>query len=104
MDTATENLNKAISALVKAGADNKTTGTTTTTGTSGANKTGTTGTKTSGTTGTKTSGTTGSNTNGKAAKTGDPAGVLGWLGLAVSSLGAGIGGFKLKRRRDEEEK
>lgn len=94
VDAATENLNKSISALVKA---SSTAGsTTTTTGTSGT-KTGTTGSKTSGT-------ATGSNSSTKAAKTGDPAGVLGWLGLAVSSLGAGIGGFKLKRRRDEEEK
>ena len=94
VDAATENLNKAISALVKA---SSTAGsTTTTTGTSGT-KTGTTGSKTSGT-------ATGSNSSTKAAKTGDPAGVLGWLGLAVPSLGAGIGGFKLKRRRDEEEK
>ena len=94
VDAATENLNKAISALVKASSTSGST--TTTTGTSGT-KTGTTGSKTSGT-------ATGSNSSTKAAKTGDPAGVLGWLGLAVSSLGAGIGGFKLKRRRDEEEK
>ena len=32
-------------------------------------------------------------------KTGDPASVLGWLGLAVSSLGAGMGGFAWKRRK-----
>ena len=94
VDAATENLNKAISTLVKASLTSGST--TTTTGTSGT-KTGTTGSKTSGT-------ATGSNSSTKAAKTGDPAGVLGWLGLAVSSLGAGIGGFKLKRRRDEEEK
>ena len=93
VDEATENLNKAISALVKASSGSGSA--TTTTGTS--NKTGTTGTKTSGT-------SAGSNSNSKAAKTGDPASVLGWLGLAVSSLGAGIGGFKLKRRRDEEER
>ena len=35
----------------------------------------------------------------KAAKTGDPANVLGLLGLAFSSLGAGIGGFAWKRKR-----
>ncbi len=32
-------------------------------------------------------------------KTGDPGSVLGWLGLAVSSLGAGMGGFAWKRRK-----
>ena len=35
----------------------------------------------------------------KAAKTGDPANVLGLLGLAFSSLGAGVGGFAWKRKR-----
>ena len=47
------------------------------------------------------SGKTGSASNtqsGKAAKTGDPSGMFAWLELAVTSLGAGIGGFSLKRR------
>ena len=35
----------------------------------------------------------------KAAKTGDPANVLGLLGLAFSSLGAGVGGFAWKRKK-----
>ena len=49
----------------------------------------------------KTDGTTnGSKTSGSdSVKTGDPASVLGWLGLAVSSLGAGMGGFAWKRRK-----
>ena len=49
----------------------------------------------------KTDGTTnGSKTSGSdSVKTGDPANVLGWLGLAVSSLGVGMGGFAWKRRK-----
>ena len=65
---------------------------------------------TNGTTGTNgTSGKSGkagstSNTkSGKAAKTGDPSGMFAWLGLAVTSLGAGIGGFSLKRKKREDE-
>ena len=82
VDAATENLNKAISALVKAGSteEKKTPATTTD------NK--------------KTSGTNNTKTSGKV-KTGDPASVFGWLTLAVSSLGAG--GFALKRRKRRED-
>ena len=73
VDNATNSLNKAIKALVKKGSSsvNKTDGTTN---------------------GSKTSGS-------DSVKTGDPASVLGWLGLAVSSLGAGMGGFAWKRRK-----
>lgn len=73
VDNATNSLNKAIKALVKKGSSSvkKTDGTTN---------------------GSKTSGS-------DSVKTGDPASVLGWLGLAVSSLGAGIGGFAWKRRK-----
>ena len=88
VDKATEKLNKAISALVKKDAGQKVNGTNGTTGTSGK------------------SGKTGSTSNtksGKAAKTGDPSGMFAWLGLAVTSLGAGIGGFSLKRRKREDE-
>ena len=94
VDKATEKLNKAISALVKKDAGQKANGT------NGAN--GTTGTN--GTSGK--SGKTGSTSNtksGKAAKTGDPSGMFAWLGLAVTSLGAGIGGFSLKRKKREDE-
>ena len=72
VDNATNSLNKAIKALVKKGSSSvkKTDGTTN---------------------GSKTSGS-------DSVKTGDPASVLGWLGLAVSSLGAGMGGFAWKRR------
>lgn len=66
--------------------------------------------QTTGTTGTNgtsgKSGKTGSTSNtksGKAAKTGDPSGMFAWLGLAVTSLGAGIGGFSLKRKKREDE-
>ena len=45
-------------------------------------------------------GTTGSTSN---TKTGDPSGMFAWLGLAVTSLGAGIGGFSLKRKKREDE-
>ena len=64
VDNATNSLNKAIKALVKKGSSSvkKTDGTTN---------------------GSKTSGS-------DSVKTGDPASVLGWLGLAVSSLGAGM--------------
>ena len=77
VDEATNTLNSAIKGLVKKSSQttNKTNNTT--------NKTGNT---------TKTSGT-------NAAKTGDVTSVLGWLGLAVSSLGAGVGGVTWKRRK-----
>ena len=89
VDSATDELNKAISALVKKDAGSKaTTGTGSTTGTSGSK----------GNTGSKTSAK-----SGKAAKTGDPSSMFAWLGLAVTSLGAGIGGFKLKRKKKDEE-
>ena len=73
VDNATNSLNKAIKALVKKGSSSvkKTDGTTN---------------------GSKTSGS-------DSVKTGDPASVLGWLGLVVSSLGAGMGGFAWKRRK-----
>ena len=73
VDNATNGLNEAIKALVKKGSSSvkKTDGTTN---------------------GSKTSGS-------DSVKTGDPASVLGWLGLAVSSLGAGMGGFAWKRRK-----
>ena len=73
VDNATNSLNKAIKALVKKGS-------------SSVKKTDDT------TNGSKTSGS-------DSVKTGDPASVLGWLGLAVSSLGAGMGGFAWKRRK-----
>lgn len=88
VDKATEKLNKAISALVKKDAGQKVNGTNGTTGTSGK------------------SGKTGSTSNtksGKAAKTGDPSSMFAWLGLAVTSLGAGIGGFSLKKKKREDE-
>ena len=88
VDKATEKLNKAISALVKKDAGQKVNDTNGTTGTSGK------------------SGKTGSTSNtksGKAAKTGDPSSMFAWLGLAVTSLGAGIGGFSLKRKKREDE-
>ena len=91
VDKATEQLNKAISALVKKDAGQKANGTSGAAGTNG----------TSGK-----SGKTGSASNtksGKAAKTGDPSGMFAWLGLAVTSLGAGIGGFSLKRKKREDE-
>ena len=94
VDKATEKLNKAISALVKKDAGQKVNGTNGTTGTTGTN----------GTSGK--SGKTGSTSNtksGKAAKTGDPSSMFAWLGLAVTSLGAGIGGFSLKRKKREDE-
>lgn len=88
VDKATEKLNKAISALVKKDAGQKVNGTDGTNGTSGK------------------SGKTGSTLNtksGKAAKTVDPSSMFAWLGLAVTSLGAGIGGFSLKRKKREDE-
>ena len=91
VDKATEKLNKAISALVKKDAGQKVNGTSGAAGTNG----------TSGK-----SGKTGSTSNtksGKAAKTGDPSSMFAWLGLAVTSLGAGIGGFSLKRKKREDE-
>lgn len=83
IDKATDKLNSAIKALVKNG---KQDGSVTPTVTK---KAGTT------TDGSASKGTSGS----KAAKTGDPANVLGLLGLAFSSLGAGVGGFAWKRKR-----
>ena len=80
MDEASNTLNSAIKGLVK-----KSSQTTQTT-----NKTNSTTNKTGNTT--KTSGT-------NAAKTGDVTSVLVWLGLAVSSLGAGVGGVTWKRRK-----
>ena len=84
VDEATNTLNSAIKGLVKQSGQttNKTNNTT--------NKTNSTTNKTGNTT--KTSGT-------NAAKTGDVTSVLGWLGLAVSSLGAGVGGVTWKRRK-----
>ena len=87
VDKAADSLNKAIDALKK-DAGQKVNGTNGTTGTSGK------------------SGKTGSTLNtksGKAAKTGDPSSMFAWLGLAVTSLGAGIGGFSLKRKKREDE-
>ena len=80
VDEASNTLNSAIKGLVKKSSQttNKTNNTNSTT-----NKTGNT---------TKTSGT-------NAAKTGDVTSVLGWLGLAVSSLGVGVGGVTWKRRK-----
>ena len=84
VDAATENLNKAISALVKAAsAEEKKTPAIQTSDQK------------------KTSGTDTTKTSGKV-KTGDPASVFGWLTLAVSSLGAG--GFALKRRKRRDDK
>lgn len=84
IDAATENLNKAISALVKinSAGDKKTPAATTD------DK--------------KTSGTDNAKTSGKV-KTGDPASVFGWLTLAVSSLGAGGVALKRRKRREDEE-
>ena len=87
VDKATDALNAAIKALVKNGNQ---------TGSQNGSATPTV-TKKAGTTtnGSASKGTSGS----KAAKTGDPANVLGLLGLAFSSLGAGVGGFAWKRKR-----
>lgn len=73
VDNATNSLNKAIKALVKKNSSSvkKTDGTTNKSKTSGSDS----------------------------VKTGDLASVFGWLGLAVSSLGAGMGGFAWKRRK-----
>ena len=87
VDKATDKLNSAIKALVKNGKqDGSQNGSATPTVTK---KAGTT------TDGSASKGTSGS----KAAKTGDPANILGLLGLAFSSLGAGVGGFTWKRRK-----
>ena len=94
VDKATEQLNKAISALVKKDAGQKANGTNGATGTTGTNGT-------SGKSGK--AGSTSNTKSGKAAKTGDPSGMFAWLGLAVTSLGAGIGGFSLKRKKREDE-
>lgn len=87
VDKATDELNTAIKALVKNGSQ---------AGSQNGSATPTV-TKKAGTTtdGSASKGTSGS----KAAKTGDPANVLGLLGLAFSSLGAGVGGFAWKRKR-----
>ena len=78
VDKAANSLNDAIKALVKKG--------------STTNKTNQNTNKTNNTTNTK--------TNGKnSVKTGDPANVLGMLGLAISSLGAGVGSITWKRRK-----
>ena len=82
VDKATEQLNKAISALVKKDAGQKADGTNGATGATGS---------------------TSNTKSGKAAKTGDPSGMFAWLGLAVTSLGAGIGGFSLKKKKREDE-
>ena len=78
VDKAANSLNDAIKALVKKGTTtNKTTQNTN-----------------------KTNNTTNTKTNGKnSVKTGDPANVLGMLGLAISSLGAGVGSITWKRRK-----
>ena len=94
VDKATEKLNKAISALVKKDAGQKADGTNGATGTTGTNGT-------SGKSGK--AGSTSNTKSGKAAKTGDPSSMFAWLGLAVTSLGAGIGGFSLKRKKREDE-
>ena len=48
----------------------------------------------------KTNNTTDTKTNGaNSVKTGDPANVLGMLGLAISSLGAGVGSITWKRKK-----
>ena len=75
VDNATESLSKAIKALVKKA----------------------TVTKKDETTDDKTSGTKKKSSN--SVQTGDPANVLGWLGLAVSSLGAGAGSFAWRRKK-----
>lgn len=75
VDNATESLSKAIKALVKKA----------------------TVTKKDETTDDKTSGTKKKDSN--SVQTGDPANVLGWLGLAVSSLGAGAGSFAWRRKK-----
>ena len=87
VDKATDALNTAIKALVKNGNQ---------AGSQNGSATPTV-TKKAGTTTDRSAskGTSGS----KAAKTGDPANVLGLLGLAFSSLGAGVGGFAWKRKR-----
>ena len=96
VDKATDELNTAIKALVKNGSQ---------AGNQNGNQAGSTTptvTKKAGTTtdGSASKGTTSNGTSGsKAAKTGDPANVLGLLGLAFSSLGAGVGGFAWKRKR-----
>ena len=75
VDNATNNLNEAIKALVKKA----------------------TVAKKDETTDDKTSGTKKKDSN--SVKTGDPANLLGWLGLAVSSLGAGAGSFAWRRKK-----
>ena len=43
--------------------------------------------------------TSGTKKGSNSVQTGDPANVLGWLGLAVSSLGAGAGSFAWRRKK-----
>ena len=90
VDEATNTLNKAIEGLVKKTPekteDKVNGGTGEGTGTGTGAGTGSTGD------GTKTSGT-------NSVRTGDPASVLGWLGLALGSVGAGVGGVTWKRRK-----
>ena len=84
VDEATNTLNNAIKGLVKktpGKTEDKVNG-----GTGTGAGTGNTGD------GTKTSGT-------NSVRTGDPASVLGWLGLALGSVGAGVGGVTWKRRK-----
>lgn len=85
VDKAVDTLNSAISALVKKAASEKP-GTADKPDTSDKTNTGS---------GNKT--TSSSDSAKNAVKTGDPANVMGLLGLAVSSLG--VGGFTLNRRR-----
>ena len=91
VDKATDKLNTAIKALVKNGSQN---------GNQNGNQAGSTTPTVTKKAGTTTDGSASKGTSGsKAAKTGDPANVLGLLGLAFSSLGAGVGGFAWKRKR-----
>ena len=91
VDKATDKLNTAIKALVKNGSQN---------GSQNGNQAGSTTPTVTKKAGTTTDGSASKGTSGsKAAKTGDPANVLGLLGLAFSSLGAGVGGFAWKRKR-----
>lgn len=88
VDEATNTLNKAIEGLVKKTpekTEDKANG-----GTGAGSGTGA-GTGNTGD-GTKTGGA-------NSVRTGDPASVLGWLGLALGSVGAGVGGVTWKRRK-----
>ena len=89
VDQATDKLNAAIAALVKKSTD---------TSNGGQDNNGQTkGGQTNNSQSDKTNGTAKPAGTAKAVKTGDPASVLNWLGLAFSSLGAG--GFAWKRKR-----